>query len=215
MFVWRLTGLFWSVVLEAWKARVIGFDMIFIMVIFIDESGTHKQVDHSTIVLVYVEIANLEKFEKEVENIERELGIKYFHWTDERWGTREKFIEKLLKLNFSLKVAILDNPVKLSRGFEEALRHLVIEANIKKIMIDGRKPRWYSQKLKKVLRDKGVSVKKIKMVRKEESSPGIRVADCLAGLIRYHYDNPDSLATAWYNKLKKADKIRFELTTYF
>lgn len=184
------------------------------MVIFIDESGTHKQADHATIALVYVEITNLESVEQAVEKNEKELGIKYFHWTDERWDTREKFIEKLLKLDFSLKVAILDNPVKLSKSMEEALRHLVVEANIKKIMIDGRKPKWYNQKIKKVLRDKGVSVKKIVTVRKEESSPGIRMADCLAGLIRYHYDNPNSLASKWYNKLKKADKIKFELTTY-
>lgn len=92
------------------------------MVIFIDESGTHKQTDHATIALVYVEIANLEKFEEAVE--------------------------------------------------------------------------------------------KIVAVRKDESSPGIRVSDCLAGLIRYHYDNPESLAKQWYNKLKKTDRIKFELTTY-
>lgn len=184
------------------------------MIIIIDESGTHKQVDHTTITLVYVEISNLEKFEKEVERIEKELGIKYFHWKDERWGKREKFIERLLKLDFTLKVAILKNPVQFSRSLEEALKHLVVEGNIRKIMIDGKKPKWYSQKLKKVLRDKGVSVKKVTMVRRDESSPGIRVADCLAGLIRYKYDNPRSEATIWYNKLKKADKIKFELRSF-
>ncbi|OGE18857.1 hypothetical protein A3J19_04875 [Candidatus Daviesbacteria bacterium RIFCSPLOWO2_02_FULL_41_8] len=146
------------------------------MVIFIDESGTHKQVDHATIALVYVEIVNLEEFEKAVEKIEEKLDIKYFHWTDEKW-------EK-------------------------------VEENIKKIMIDGRKPRWYNQRLKKVLRDKGVSVKKIVTVRKEQSSPGIRVSDCLAGLIRTNYDNPGSLASKWYGRMKKADKIRLEITTY-
>ena len=184
------------------------------MVIFIDESGTHKQVDHATIALVYVEIVNLEEFEKAVEKIEEKLNIKYFHWTDEKWEKREKFIEQILKLDFFVKVAILKNPVKLATSLEEALRHLVVEENIKKIMIDGRKPRWYNQKLKKVLRDKGVSVKKIVTVRKDESSPGIRVSDCLAGLIRSNYDNPDSLASKWYGRMKKADKIRLEITTY-
>jgi len=185
------------------------------MIIFIDESGTHKQIDHATIVLVYVEIANLDQFEKSVIKIEKQLGIRYFHWTDERWTTREKFIEKILPLDFDLKVAILDNPIKLSQSMEEALRHLVVEKDIKKIMIDGRKPRWYNQKIKKVLRDKGVSVKKIRTVGKDESSSGIRIADCLAGLIRYHYDNPaNPTASHWYKTLKKANKIKFELTTY-
>lgn len=73
------------------------------MVIFIDESGTHKQMDHATIALVYVEIANLEEFEKAVEKIEEKLNIKYFHWTDEKWEKREKFIEQILKLDFLLK----------------------------------------------------------------------------------------------------------------
>lgn len=184
------------------------------MIIFIDESGTHKQEDHATIALVYVEIADLEGFEKDVERIEGDLKIKYFHWTDEKWEKREKFIEQILKLDFFVKVAILKNPIKLSESLEDALRHLVIEEDIKKIMIDGRKPKWYNQKLKKVLRDKGVSVKKIVTARKDESSPGIRVSDCLAGLIRSNYDDPRSLAAKWYGKMKKADKIRLEITTY-
>lgn len=184
------------------------------MDIFIDESATNKQSGHATIALVYVEVISMQTFENAIEEIEKELGIKYFHWSDERWKTREAFLTRLLKLNFMLKVAILENPVKLSQSMEDALKHLVIEGNIRKIMIDGRKPKWYSQKIKKVLRDKGISVKKIVTVRKEESSPGVRVADCLAGLIRYHYDNPESIAKEWYNKLKKTNKIFFELTAY-
>lgn len=166
------------------------------MIIFIDESGTHKQVDHATVVLVYVEIENLEIFEQRVIEIEEKLGIKYFHWTDEKWQKRERFVEQLLKLDFTFKVAILKNPIRLSKNLEDALKHLVVEENIKKIVLDGRKPKWYNQKLKKLLRDKGVSVKKIITVRKDESSPGVRVADCLAGLIRNHYDNPETLATS-------------------
>lgn len=184
------------------------------MIIFIDESGTHKQIDHSTIALVYVEIENLEAFENAVVEIEKKLNIRYFHWTDEKWEKREKFVEQLLKLDFFLKVAILKNPIRLSRSLEEALKHLVVEENVKKIVLDGRKSKWYSQGLKKVLRDKGISVKKITTVRKEESSPGLRVADCLAGLIRNYYDNPTDLSSKLYKKLKKTEKIKFELTTY-
>jgi hypothetical protein len=184
------------------------------VVIFIDESGTHKQTNHASIALVYVEISNLEEFEKEIEKIEQDLRIKYFHWSDEKWDKREKFLERLIKLDFTVKVAILDNPVKLSESLQKALRHLVIEEDIKKIMIDGRKPKWYSLRLKKVLRDKGISVKKVTTVRKDESSPGIRVSDCLAGLFRYYYDNPESRAAQWHNKLTKAKKVEFELTSH-
>lgn len=184
------------------------------MVIFIDESGTHKQEGYASIVLVYVEVVNVEEFEKAVEKIEEELKIRYFHWSDENWPTKEAFLRKLLKLNFTLKVAILNNPVRLSKSLEEVMKHLVVEENIKKIMIDGRKPKWYEHRLKKILRDEGVSVKKIKTVRKEESSPGIRVADCLAGLSRYHFDHLESAAGDWYGKYKKAGKISFELSSF-
>lgn len=182
--------------------------------IYIDESATNKQAGHATIALVYLEVTNMELFENAIQEIENELGIRYFHWSDERWKTREAFMTKLLKLDFKLKVAILENPVKLSQSMEDALKHLVIEQNIRKIVIDGRKPKWYSQKIKKVLRDKGISVKKIVTIRKDESSPGVRVADCLAGLVRYYHDNPESMANQWYNKLKKNNKILFELTSF-
>ena len=35
------------------------FDIINLMVVFIDESGIHKQEGHSTVAVVYVEIFNL------------------------------------------------------------------------------------------------------------------------------------------------------------
>jgi hypothetical protein len=184
------------------------------MVIFIDESGTHKQMDHATIALVYVEVTNLNVFERSVEEIETELKIKYFHWTDENWDIRKRFINKLAKLKFRVKVAILKNPVVVGKSLEASLRHLVVEPNIKKIMIDGYKPRWYDQKLKKILRDKGITVKKLKTIRNEHSCPGLRVADCLAGLIRYFYNHPHSEAKTLYDRLKAEAKIVFELKSF-
>lgn len=184
------------------------------MVIFIDESGTHKQVDHATIALVYLQVSNLDTFEKAVVDIEKGLKIYRFHWTDESWEIRENFIKQLIKLDFTLKVAVLKNPIKLTKSLEEALKHLIVEPNVRKIVLDGRKPAWYEQRLKKILRDQGVSVKKLKSIRKDESSPGLRVADCLAGLIRYCYDHSNSNMERWHDKLKKENKLMFELTSF-
>lgn len=36
------------------------------MVIFIDESGIHKQTGHATSAVVYVEVENIEKFENKL-----------------------------------------------------------------------------------------------------------------------------------------------------
>src|SRR3989344_4641009 len=72
--------------------------------------------------------------------------------------------------------------------------------------------KWYEQRLKKVLRDRGISVKKLSTVRRE-SEVGIQLADALAGLIRYHYDNPDRKdAKKWFDKLKKDKKLVAEFT---
>ena len=49
------------------------------MIVFIDESGIHKQDGHSTTAVVYLEIVNREKFEKELLIIEKDLRITSFH----------------------------------------------------------------------------------------------------------------------------------------
>jgi len=79
------------------------------------------------------------------------------------------------------------------------------------IFIDGEKPKWYEHKLKKVLRDKGIAVRKLRTVR-SKSEVGIQLADCPASLIRYYYDNPEEKdAKKWFLKLKKEKKLSFEL----
>ena len=42
------------------------------MVIFIDESGIHKQTGHSTASVVYVEVENLEKFESKLKKLDND-----------------------------------------------------------------------------------------------------------------------------------------------
>ena len=67
------------------------------MHIFIDESGIHKKMDHSSFALVYIEIDNFEKIEKGIIEIERELNIEKFHWSEIAWKFKEKFIKEALK----------------------------------------------------------------------------------------------------------------------
>ena len=184
------------------------------MIIFIDESGIHKKVGHSTTAVVYVEVTKLEKFERNLKTIEQDLRIRSFHWADERWLIRNKFLSATPKLDFTVKVAVFENPKNIGEMLEVVFRHLITEKNIKSVFIDGKKPRWYELRLKKVLRDKGVSVKKLKTVR-SETNLGIQLADALAGLMRYHFDNPEALdAKKWYDKLKKTQKIKFVLASY-
>ena len=102
---------------------------------------------------------------------------------------------------------VFKNPVKPEKMIEAVFRQLITEPNIAKIVIDGKKPRWYEQKLKKVLRDKGVAVKKLKTAR-STSELGIQLADALAGLVRYSYDSPnEEIAVKLLQRLKKKEKI--------
>ena len=181
------------------------------MVIFIDESGIHKQTGHSTTAVVYVEVENLEKFEISLKKIETDLKISFFHWAEERWFMKNKFLAQIFNLDFTVKVAIFENPVKPDAMLEVVFQHLITEKTISAIYIDGEKPKWYENKLKKVLRDKGVALKKLRTVR-SRSEVGIQLADCLASLIRYYHDNPEEKdAKKWFNKLKKEKKLSFEL----
>lgn len=181
------------------------------MVIFIDESGTHKKTDHSSTAIVYIEVPKLENVEQKILEIEKELRIETFHWGEERWQVRNKFLSKIINLDFTVKVAIFENPIHPEKMTELVFKHLITESDIKNIYIDGEKPKWYEHRLKKVLRDKGISVKKLKTVR-SKSSPGIHLADCLAGLIRRYYDNPsEPNPLRWFKKLKKEKKIIAQL----
>jgi hypothetical protein len=77
------------------------------MLIFIDESGIHKKVDHSTFVLAYVEAKNHELLEKQIIKIENKLKIDYFHWSETIWKVKEKFMEEVFKLDFRVKSPLL------------------------------------------------------------------------------------------------------------
>ena len=186
-----------------------------VMIVFIDESGIHKQVGHATTAVVYVEVENMQKFEKAILKIEKELKIDSFHWAEERWVVRSKFLEMISDLDFKVKVAVFKNPVHKAKLIEVIFQHLIIETDIRSIFIDGKKPKWYELRLKKVLRDKGISVKKLRTVR-DEASLGIQVADCVAGLVRRYYDNPDEqLPAKWFNKLRSNKKLFVQLLFEF
>ncbi|MEK7504379.1 MAG: DUF3800 domain-containing protein [Patescibacteria group bacterium] len=183
------------------------FDIINLMVVFIDESGIHKQEGHSTVAVVYVEIFNLLKFQEQFEEILKRLRIKEFHWADHGWKVRKKFFEAIASLDYLFKVAIFENPTNQVKMMEIVFQHLITEKNIRSIFIDCKKPKWYEQDLKRVLRAKGITVKKLKTVRKETSYFGVQLADALAGLIRYSKDNPGPDVKEMILSLKRGKKL--------
>lgn len=173
------------------------------MIVFIDESGIHKKVDHSTFALAYITVNNYDQIEQRILQIEKKLKINNFHWSETIWKTKKEFMDLALSLDFNVKIAIVKNPVRPDWELEKVLSHTIIEKDIKKIFIDGKKPKWYERKIKHILRDKNISVKKLKTVTDQQSA-GIRLADMIAGLTRSYFDkkNPKRF-NKYYKRLEK------------
>ena len=159
--------------------------------------------DHSTFAISYIKFEDYSEIEKNVIKIESNLKIEYFHWSDTVWKVKEKFMDEMFKLDFQAKIAVVKNPINPSKELEKVLLHTIVENNIRTIFIDGKKPKWFESKIKKVLRDKGVSVRKLKTVKSKQCA-GARIADMVAGLARTYYDkkNLDKIEK-YYKKLKK------------
>lgn len=181
------------------------------MYIFIDESGTGSKVGHATIAVVYLEVTNQGKFDNGYKKILKELKLNNFHWSEHGWKVRQKFINKILDLDFIYKVALFENPININDMYDLVFQQLITERNIKNIYIDGKKKKWYERKLKTILRDKNIKISKLKSVRKEDSYGGLQLADSIAGLTRYYIDNLNSPdASILIKRLKKRNKLFIE-----
>ncbi len=160
------------------------------MHIFIDESGIHKENGKSSVALVYVLTDDAQTLENAIVEAEKSLRIDNFHWTDCSWKIRTEFFKSLSKENFFVRVSIIQNPFN-KNNFEESVKLLLVEKKFKKIIIDGKKPRWYSSKMKKILRDAGISIKKISTAN-DESFACLRLADAYAGLSRAYWERKEN-----------------------
>lgn len=160
------------------------------MFISIDESGTHKQDGLSVIVLVCVEdSATLHDLNSRVEHLEKAIGTTNFHWAAKGWPFRRDFVQGLVTLPMRVRLAQLTNPIRLDRTLEEVLPYLISERHVEQVFIDGKKHKQYARTLKKVLRDKNISVKKLRTVN-DAAYPTVRVADAVAGAVRYYLGFP-------------------------
>jgi hypothetical protein len=172
------------------------------MLVFIDESGIHKPIGYSTFVMVYVTELDYTILEQQVLQLEKSMNLKSFHWAQSSWAVKEKFMERALMFHFKAKIIICPNPVHTQNVLEKMLLQMLIENDIHQVIIDGKKPKGYERRIKKVLRDKGISVRKLKTVHDAQSA-GIRLADMAAGLSRTYFDGKNSAKITPYFELLK------------
>jgi hypothetical protein len=183
------------------------------MHIFIDESGIHKTTGYSSIAFIFVMTEFIEAFEKEILAIELRIKITSFHWADHNWGIRRKFLEHLFNRNIlqntNIQITLQKNPLHYYDFLSNSLEKIVIEKNIKKITLDGKKSISYERKMKSILRTKNISTHKLSVMR-DQSSPLLRFADAIAGLTRFHIENPDHEECAkLFMMIRKYSKIYF------
>ena len=179
------------------------------MLIFIDESGIHKKTEHSSFALVYVEVKNERLMCSAIERIEAALGIHAFHWSDfgseHGWSVRKSFVLKAFKLPFLFKYIVIKNPIDPSKELSTSIISLLTENDIQAVYIDGNQPQWYERQIKKSLQNKGLSIRKLKIVD-DESHPVIRLADALANIVRLYHDSPTRSAKVLYEAIRKKRK---------
>lgn len=183
------------------------------MHIFIDESGIHKKVDNSSFVIVYISLKDEGFISARIEQIESKLKIMPFHWSDfgskAGWLIRKAFIKRISDLPFTFKYIIVKNPVKPREMLFYCLSYLLIEKDIKKVVIDGRQPKWYEKQIKHLLRSRGISVKKLRTAN-DRAVPALRLADALAGLVRSYHDG-SPISQELYNLIRAKNKITAQL----
>lgn len=161
------------------------------MYVFIDESGIQKSSGYTVIVAVSIDPKDLSVVDQGVLDAEQNLRIQDFHWSKSGWKVRQGFMVAISKLNFTLNHVVIKNPIdEYEKAFETSLGVLLEDMPVTRLLIDGVKSKTYEKRLKKTLRDKGISTKVLKTVN-DKSYPSIRIADAMAGIIRSYKDRPD------------------------
>lgn len=162
------------------------------MYAFVDESGVQKTLGYTVVIAVFIKTADLQAVEQQVLSAEKAAGKAAMHWTETAWPSRIIFINGIASANFAFREMLIKNPVgPTEAAVETALINLLGGVKVSRLYIDGVKNKNYERRLKKVLRDKGATTKILKTVN-DKRYPAIRLADALAGLIRFYHEQPDN-----------------------
>ena len=162
------------------------------MHVFLDESGIHLKTGHSVYALVYVESGDLPLIDAAARQLEDKIQPSTFHWRDMSWSTRATAFNTIKTLPFEFRIAVINNPAATTMTITAQTLGSLLAAQdreVSAIYIDGRKPHIYETRLKKTLRDAGITTRKLKTVN-DGAYPGIQLADSIAGLYRHQLDKP-------------------------
>lgn len=156
---------------------------------YIDESG---QDTEGVLFVVSVLVLGPQRYEleKALESIERESNKYKKKWTDTKHSERESYIRKVIKLE-GLKNAVFYDVLRESKEYfkftadvaASAVRGRTTKEDEVTVYVDGF-TKIEIAKFKKILKPSMSARTFVKMIRRDESSALIRLADALCGLLR-------------------------------
>ena len=156
---------------------------------YIDESG---QDTEGLLFVVSVLVLGPQRYEleKALESIERESEKNKKKWRHTRYRERESYIRKVMKLE-GLKQAVFYDVLRGSKEYfmftadvaASAVRGRTTKKDEVTIYVDGF-TKIEIAKFKKILKPSMKVRTFVKMIRRDESSSLIRLADALCGLLR-------------------------------
>ena len=123
-----------------------------------------------------------------------------FHWRNHIWQVKTKFLDEIIKIEeWKSILVVISNKNYSYQLFENLLSKALQGLYIRKMYIDGKKHKDYVSKVKKSLKNVGIKINELKMVR-HQAKGGLRLSDAVAGLARLHYDHKAKGESAMYFK---------------
>lgn len=156
---------------------------------YVDESGQDTEGE-LFVISVLVLGAQRYELEKALEAIELESGKRKKKWTNAKHGEREKYLRSVMRLE-GLKNVVFYDVLRESKEFfaftanvtASAVRKRAKKGDEVTVYVDGF-TKIEIAKFKKILKPLMKARTFVKMIRRDESSSLIRLADALCGLLR-------------------------------
>ncbi|MBI3922279.1 MAG: DUF3800 domain-containing protein [Armatimonadetes bacterium] len=156
---------------------------------YVDETGQNTEGD-LFVVAVVIAAEDRERLLQLCEEIERETGKGRLKWIKTEYGRRIAYIQRLLdhallqsKVSFAVHCHTRDYVQLTTESIARALEATGEHDYRATILIDGL-PRSQEVVMGGALRRRGVPVRKVRGVKRDENDSLIRLADAMCGLVR-------------------------------
>lgn len=156
---------------------------------YVDETGQDTE-GKLFIVTVLVLAAQRYELEKALESIEIESGKRKKKWTNTKYAERESYVRKVMKLE-GLRKSVFFDVLKDSKNYFDFTAKVAAQAVYRKVKksdevtvyVDGF-TRGEVAKFKRIIKPSIKARTFVKVLRRDESSSLLRLADAFCGLLR-------------------------------